>query len=92
MATAGSGALGWLLGPFLGNAVFNFVHRDRRTEIEEKERDLYARIRKFRVDPGGSSAGNPVPDYYGEKIGSVAGYRTWMKDQRAYNKRREKFL
>lgn len=28
---------------------------------------------------------NPVPDYYGEKIGSVAGYRRWLKDQRAFN-------
>jgi len=32
---------------------------------------------------------NPVPDYYGEKIGSVADFRNWMKDQRAYNKKRQ---
>ena len=135
LATAGSGAVGWLMGPFVGNGVFAMVHRSRRGEIAEvclilfysilfppptcaleekrrergrrgscermcvanetnkqKERDLYRRIKQHRVDPSSSSAGNPVPDYYGEKIGSVAEYRTWMKDQRAYNKRRQNFL
>jgi hypothetical protein len=29
-----------------------------------------------------------VPDYYGEKITSVQGYRNWLKDQRAFNKKR----
>jgi len=33
-----------------------------------------------------------VPDYYGEKIGSVQGYRSWLKDQRAFNKKREVFV
>jgi len=33
-----------------------------------------------------------VPDYYGEKIGSVKDYRQWLKDQRAYNKKRQSFL
>ena len=27
LATAGCGALGWLAGPFLGNAVFNLVNK-----------------------------------------------------------------
>lgn len=35
---------------------------------------------------------NPVPDYYGEKIGSVKDYRQWLKDQRAFKLKREKFL
>ncbi|MBE3049199.1 hypothetical protein IMZ48_43220 [Candidatus Bathyarchaeota archaeon] len=33
-----------------------------------------------------------VPDFYGEKISSVKGYRQWLKDQRAYNKKREVFV
>jgi import inner membrane translocase subunit TIM23 len=32
---------------------------------------------------------NPVPDYYGEKITSVLGYRNWLRDQRAFNKKRQ---
>jgi import inner membrane translocase subunit TIM23 len=29
-----------------------------------------------------------VPDFYGEKISSVAGYRQWLRDQRAFNKKK----
>lgn len=35
LATAGSGAVGWLLGPFVGNAVFGMVHRGVRGQIAE---------------------------------------------------------
>lgn len=58
----------------------------------QKERDFFDRIKKYRVDPTSSSMQNPVPDYYGEKITSVAGYRRWLKDQRAFNKKRQSFL
>lgn len=51
----------------------------------QKEKQFFQRIKKFRVDPTQSSLNNPVPDFYGEKIGSVADYRRWLKDQRAFN-------
>jgi import inner membrane translocase subunit TIM23 len=54
----------------------------------QKERQFYNRIKANRVDPTSSSMANPVPDYYGEKIGSVQGYRRWLKDQRAFNLKR----
>jgi len=94
VATAGSAAAGWLIGPFLGNAVFMSTMRGggRGEEFRRKEKDLYRRVMRHRVDPSSSSAGNPVPDFYGEKIGSVREYRTWMRDQRAYNRRRKTFL
>lgn len=57
-----------------------------------KEAEFFARIKKNRVDPAVSSAGNPVPDFYGEKIQSVSGYRQWLKDQRAFNKKRTTFV
>ncbi|KAF2710301.1 Pam17-domain-containing protein [Pleomassaria siparia CBS 279.74] len=81
-------AVGWLIGPFFGNAVFNVRYRAIRADLESKEREFYNRIKKHRVDPTSSSMANPVPDYYGEKIGSVAGYRRWLKDQRAFNLKR----
>ena len=61
-------------------------------ELRSKERDFFERIRKNRVDPASSSMQNPVPDYYGEKIVSVQGYRAWLKDQRAFNKKRRSFV
>ncbi|KAF2440879.1 Pam17-domain-containing protein [Karstenula rhodostoma CBS 690.94] len=80
--------VGWLVGPFFSNAVFNVRNRAIAPQITKKEREFYDRIKKHRVDPTSSSMANPVPDYYGEKIGSVADYRRWLKDQRAFNLKR----
>lgn len=81
-------ATGWLVGPSLGNQVFYVLNRQFKTQIFQKEAQFFARIKKNRVDPANSSAANPVPDYYGEKIQSIQGYRQWLKDQRAFNKKK----
>ncbi|CCU74889.1 presequence translocase-associated motor subunit Pam17 [Blumeria hordei DH14] len=86
------GGVGWLFGPVVGTAIFNFKNRSWRNEIDNKEREFYKRVRKHRVDPSNSSIANPVPDYYGEKISSVASYRQWLKDCRAFNKKRTTYL
>lgn len=87
-----SAALGWLVGPSLGSQVFYAINRKYKNQMTVKEVQFFARIKKNRVDPSNSSAGNPVPDFYGEKISSVAGYRQWLKDQRAFNKKRTTFV
>ncbi|RHZ65708.1 presequence translocated-associated motor subunit PAM17 [Aspergillus thermomutatus] len=92
LATAACGAVGWLAGPFLGNAVWGLVYRRYKPAVLRKEKEFYDRIKRFRVDPSSNSIANPVPDYYGEKIGSVQGYRQWLKDQRAYNRKRRSFI
>ncbi|KAI0022955.1 Pam17-domain-containing protein [Xylariomycetidae sp. FL0641] len=89
----GCAGLGWLAGPSLGNALFYTVKRGIKKPMAIKESEFFARIKKNRVDPSNSSlSGNAVPDFYGEKISSVAGYRQWMKDQRAFNKKRTSFI
>lgn len=35
LITVGSGGVGWLLGPFLGNAVFGVAHRRVGGQIKE---------------------------------------------------------
>ncbi|KAI9697669.1 MAG: TIM23 complex component [Candelina mexicana] len=92
LTTIAFAAGGWLLGPALFGPVFRIMHRKYMWAIEEKEKELYSRIKKYRVDPSSQSYSNPVPDYYGEKIGSVKDYRRWLKDQRAYNKKRQNFV
>ncbi|KZF26765.1 Pam17-domain-containing protein [Xylona heveae TC161] len=92
LVTAGFGALGWLAGPFLGNAIFKIAKSKQSNQFAIKEKEFYNRIKRYRVDPSSQSFSNPVPDYYGEKIGSVQGYRQWLKDQRAYNKKKQSFL
>ncbi|KAK8218756.1 mitochondrial import protein Pam17-domain-containing protein [Phyllosticta capitalensis] len=85
LSVIGTGCVGWLLGPALGDAVFRLANRKIGAQIAQKEKQFLHRIKTFRVDPAQSSYTNPVPDFYGEKIGSVADYRRWLKDQRAYN-------
>ncbi|KAJ5108288.1 hypothetical protein N7456_004963 [Penicillium angulare] len=92
LATAACGAVGWLLGPVVGNGIWGMVHRKYKGSVATKEKEFFDRIRRFRVDPSTNSIANPVPDYYGEKIGSVQGYRQWLKDQRAYNRKRRNFI
>ncbi|KAJ5305897.1 hypothetical protein PENANT_c015G08046 [Penicillium antarcticum] len=92
LATAGCGAIGWLLGPMVGNGLWGLVYRKYKPSVATKEKEFFDRIRRFRVDPSTNSIANPVPDYYGEKIGSVQGYRQWLKDQRAYNRKRRNFI
>ncbi|KAF4126978.1 mitochondrial import inner membrane translocase subunit TIM23 [Geosmithia morbida] len=79
---------GWLVGPSIGSQVFYLMNRSLKNQINHKEAEFFARIRKNRVDPSNSSTANPVPDFYGEKIQSVNGYRQWLKDQRAFNKKK----
>ncbi|KAJ5925458.1 Presequence translocated-associated motor subunit pam17 [Penicillium verhagenii] len=92
LATAACGAVGWLLGPIVGNGLWGLVYRRFTPSVATKEKEFFDRIRRFRVDPSTNSIANPVPDYYGEKIGSVQGYRQWLKDQRAYNRKRRNFI
>ncbi|MCJ1441743.1 MAG: TIM23 complex component [Stictis urceolatum] len=89
MATLACGAVGWVVGPFMGSAVFGGVYRRWRGVMDLRERDFFRRIKKYRVSPVGQSVNNPVPDYYGEKISSVRDYRRWLKDQRAFRKKRD---
>ncbi|KAI3320105.1 Pam17-domain-containing protein [Xylariaceae sp. AK1471] len=85
--------LGWLAGPVLGSALFHLFKRGVKRPMAIKEAEFFNRIKKNRVDPSNSSlSGNAVPDFYGEKISSVAGYRQWLKDQRAFNKKRTSFV
>lgn len=88
LTTFAATALGWLLGPIFGNGLWRLLNRSRLPEFTVKERAFFERIKRHRVNPAGAGANNPVPDFYGEKVGSVAGYRRWLKDQRAFNRKR----
>ncbi|KAK6587351.1 hypothetical protein PZA11_000641 [Diplocarpon coronariae] len=92
LITFSCGGVGWLLGPIVGTGLFNWRNRKFREQMDVKEKEFYRRVKRFRVDPSASSMANPVPDYYGEKISSVAGYRQWLKDQRAFTKKRTTYI
>ncbi|KAJ7286473.1 mitochondrial import protein Pam17 [Mycena rebaudengoi] len=78
---------GYVIGPSLGSAVWRVLHRTSVAKIDARDREFYKHIAKNRVDAALQSATNPVPDYYGEKIGSLRQYRQWLRDQAKYRRK-----
>ncbi|KAL1928630.1 hypothetical protein VTP01DRAFT_2416 [Rhizomucor pusillus] len=84
LATVGAGVAGFLVGPAIGNVVFKAMNRKSIPAMEVRDKAFYEHIKKNRADARLNSIRNPVPDYYGEKIQSVAGYRSWLRKQREH--------
>jgi import inner membrane translocase subunit TIM23 len=59
LMTMGFAALGWLVGPSLGSAVFNALKGKYKGPMAVKESEFFARVKKHRVDPSASSVRNP---------------------------------
>jgi import inner membrane translocase subunit TIM23 len=79
--------LGYLVGPSLGSSIWSLAHRGHAKEIEEKDKKFYEHIVRNRVDPSRQTMQNRLPDYYGEKIGSVSDYRQWLRDQSVFREK-----
>jgi len=86
-ATMGCMGAGYLVGPILGSNLWRVTHRRTMALIEERDREFHRHIVRNRVDPRAQSATNPVPDFYGEKIGSLHQYRQWLRDQARYKRK-----
>ncbi|KAI8338115.1 mitochondrial import protein Pam17-domain-containing protein [Chlamydoabsidia padenii] len=84
IATAGAGFCGFLAGPVFGDAFFKLLNRKYVPEMDARDKNFYEHIKKNRADARLNSIRNPVPDYYGEKIQSVADYRSWLRKQREH--------
>ncbi|KAI0807916.1 mitochondrial import protein Pam17 [Fomes fomentarius] len=91
-ATLGCAGLGYLVGPVIGSSIWRLTHRRLMRLIEKRDKEFHQHIVKNRVDPTAQSATNPVPDYYGEKIGSLHDYRQWLKDQAKFRRKASGFL
>lgn len=68
-------ALGWLAGPSMGSAVFYALNRKWKAQMTLKEGLFFARVKKNRVDPSASSAGNPGK--FGAHGGFSGVWRYW---------------
>ncbi|CCE63414.1 hypothetical protein TPHA_0E03240 [Tetrapisispora phaffii CBS 4417] len=87
-----SGTLGYLFGPLLGSQIFNVGHSKKLKSYTAKNKEFLKKIISNRVDASSQSFSNPVPDYYGEKIGSIKEYRQWLRDCHAYRRKAKEFL
>jgi len=86
------GGFGYLLGPFLGTAIFNLQNKAVIQPFKLKDKEFMMRIKRNRVDPSSQSFSNPVPDYYGERIYSLKDYRQWLRDCNAFRRKSKEFL
>ncbi|SCU96182.1 LAFA_0G04786g1_1 [Lachancea sp. 'fantastica'] len=87
-----SGALGFLLGPIFGTTVFKMRQKSNLADYNQKTKEFLKHVIENRVDSSSQSFSNPVPDYYGEKIGSVGEYRQWLRDCHAFRRKAREFL
>ncbi|SCV01768.1 LAMI_0G13586g1_1 [Lachancea mirantina] len=91
-ALVASGALGYLFGPLFGTYIFKMRHKDRLNDYNGKTKEFLKHVVANRVDSSSQSFSNPVPDYYGEKIGSLKEYRQWLRDCHAFRRKAKEFL
>ncbi|KAL0946490.1 hypothetical protein HGRIS_012708 [Hohenbuehelia grisea] len=84
LACVGAGAI---IGPTIGSAIWRYTHRRSVALIDAREKEFFHRIAKNRVDPSLQSPTTPIPDFYGEKIGSLHQYRQWLRDQAKYRRK-----
>lgn len=87
-----SGGLGYLFGPLLGSSIFKLKNKGHLDNYNTKSRVFLSHIKANRVDASSQSFSNPVPDYYGERIGSLREYRQWLRDCHAYRRKAKEFV
>lgn len=88
-----TGFVGWMFGPALiGDALFALKNGSNMKPFVVKQKLFLKHIAKMRVDASRQSMNNPVPDYYGEKIGSLKDYRQWLRDCNEYRRKAKQFL
>ncbi|KAI8144450.1 mitochondrial import protein Pam17-domain-containing protein [Fennellomyces sp. T-0311] len=84
LATVGAGFAGFMAGPVVGNLLFKAMNNKLVPSMDRRDKEFYEHIKANRADARLNSIRNPVPDYYGEKIQSVADYRAWLRKQREH--------
>lgn len=88
-----TGFVGFMFGPaLLGDPLFALLNRSKMGAFNVKQKLFLKHIQKMRVDASRQSMNNPVPDYYGEKIGSLSEYRQWLRDCNEYRRKAKAFL
>lgn len=88
-----TGFIGFMFGPgVIGDPLFALMNRSKMPAFNVKQKLFLKHIQKMRVDASRQSMNNPVPDYYGEKIGSLKEYRQWLRDCNEYRRKAKAFL
>ncbi|KAJ2861907.1 TIM23 complex component [Coemansia aciculifera] len=86
-ATMFCGVLGFVGGPSVGRIWYRMGNRRLAQSLDLKEAEFFRHVKSNRSDPVFSSASNPLPDFYGEKINSLSAYRKWLRKQREHERK-----
>ncbi|KAJ2720871.1 TIM23 complex component [Coemansia sp. Benny D115] len=86
-ATMFCGVLGFVVGPSVGRVWYRIGNAEMARALDAKEAEFFKHVRANRSDPHFSSASNPLPDFYGEKVSSLRGYRKWLRKQREHERK-----
>ncbi|KAJ1935328.1 TIM23 complex component [Linderina macrospora] len=79
--------MGFAVGPSVGRVWYKIGNRRLAQTLDQKEAEFFHHVKANRSDPSFSSVNNPLPDFYGEKINSLQGYRRWLRKQREHERR-----
>ncbi|KAF7308760.1 hypothetical protein MKEN_01075100 [Mycena kentingensis (nom. inval.)] len=78
---------GWVVAPSIGSTAWRMLNRESISYMDALDREFFKHVAKNRVDATLQSATHPIPDYYGESVGSLSQYRQWIRDQNKYRKK-----
>ncbi|OBZ81545.1 Presequence translocated-associated motor subunit PAM17, mitochondrial [Choanephora cucurbitarum] len=84
LCTGAAGFVGFLMSPSVGNVFFKLFNRKYLRVMDQRDKAFYEHIKQNRAPARFNSIRSPIPDYYGEKINSVQGYRNWLRKQREH--------
>jgi import inner membrane translocase subunit TIM23 len=84
LASMGSGIVGYMVGAILSGTMWRWIHPQKASWMDEKDKELIRKIEKYRADPSTQPLFGGLPDYYGEKIYSIEQYHKWLKSQRKH--------
>ncbi len=82
--TAAGCAASYVAGAALIGALFRVLRPSLSAALDARQRDYYARVVRWRANVAPSAARilRRGTDFYGERVSSVADYRTWLRLQR----------
>lgn len=86
MSFAG-GALGACGGVFFGRLVWNRINYRLLHEMDIRDKIFDSHLAVHRAPSTAHSVDMPIPDFYGEKIKSLRGYRSWIRKHRKHMKK-----
>ena len=85
----GVSAASIVVGILSGGALWRILKSKVVNLVDARDKEFFQRVIKYRSDASKSSPQNQIPDYYGEKIKSVAEYRKWLRKQRKFKRKTE---